>query len=87
MIMAMFVQVPVACKKCSCGHTFFTARKGSSASGSGQSSSGGGASTSKQDAVVPEPVVLRDRVPRERGRPAFYDAQELDAQMKKVISI
>jgi len=77
-------QVPVACKKCSCGHSFFNTRKGSGTSGSGQSSSSG-ASTSKQETVPPPepPVVLRDRIPRERGRPVFYDAQELDAQMKK----
>ena len=49
---AVFVQVPVVCKKCVCGHTFFSPRKGSGASGSGQSGFSG-ASSSIQEVRVP----------------------------------
>ncbi|XP_071444011.1 UPF0547 protein C16orf87 homolog [Hetaerina americana] len=75
-------QLPVACKACRCGHSFFNARRGGSSAvrSTAPTEDVAGASAEGDD----DGVVKRRRTERvRRVKPNYYDALEYDNQMKK----
>lgn len=79
-----FFQVPVACKKCGCGHTFFVARRGASCVSTNRENSEESEEmpTSPQGQEELKPTRRSGRVTRER--PNFYDALEYENQTRRV---
>lgn len=66
--MYLFIKVPVACKACPCGHSFFNARRNSIKS-----------PPSPDNGVMK--TRRTNRIKREK--PNYYDALEYDKQSKK----
>ncbi|CAL8081462.1 unnamed protein product [Orchesella dallaii] len=67
---------PVACKKCACGHVFFTSRRSAHAIAAEV--------TDEEQAIPQEPEVPRRRTARvTRERPQFYDALQVENQSRR----
>jgi len=85
-------QVPVACKKCLCGHIFFLTRRGASSSSTSPAAASKSTATASTSSGANEGIKLEDfgdgdqprrsgRVQREKTK--FYDALQYENQTRK----